>query len=301
MKQHTIQKSISVKGIGLHSGLPVNMRLFPAPANTGIVFVRVDKDPLTFIKAENGAVQKTQMSTDLCKNDINVRTIEHLMSALATLKIDNVYVELDNEEVPILDGSSAPFCFLIKAAGISKQFAPRKYLKINETIRVGDSNAWAEIIPYDGFALDFTIDFSHPLIGCSSFSTDFSDRNFESEISRARTFGFLKDVETLKKNGLALGASIRNAIVLNDYNTINPEGLRYDNEFVRHKILDAVGDLYASGYQILGRYRGYKAGHRVNYELVKAILESEKTSVYCHQSSESIIPTVYAKKVLKTY
>ena len=300
MKQHTIQKSISVKGIGLHSGLVSNMKLSPAPENTGVVFVRVDKNPIVSIKAENKSVLRTQMSTDLYKDGVYVRTIEHLMSALATLKVDNLYVELDNDEIPILDGSSAPFCLLIRSAGIFEQTSVRKFLKVNETIRVGDSNAWAEITPYDGFSLDFTINFDHPLIGCSNFFIDASDKFFEYEISRARTFGFLKDVETLKRNGLALGASMKNAIVLNDFNVLNPEGLRYTNEFVRHKILDVVGDLYVSGYQILGKYRGYKAGHNINFKLVKAILESSSSSIFCKQTDKTTILKSNTLNILKT-
>lgn len=274
MKQHTIKQTVETKGVGIHSGLVANMKLIPAPENTGIVFVRVDKSPAICIPAVNRFVSKTQMSTDLCKDDVYVRTIEHLMSALATLRIDNVFVELDNEEVPILDGSSAPFCYLIRCAGIEEQKALRETLKINTTIRVGDENAWAELSPYDGFSLDFGIDFNHPKIGRSTFAVDFFKDNFEGEISRARTFGFTKDIEELHKNGLALGASNQNAVVLDEHNVLNPEGLRYPDEFVRHKILDAVGDLYASGYQILGRYRGNKAGHRLNYQLIKAVLES---------------------------
>lgn len=274
MQQRTIKQSVSTRGIGIHSGLVANMKLVPAPENTGIVFVRVDKNPSVYIPAVNQSVCKTSMSTDLQKDGTHVRTIEHLMSALATLRIDNVFVELDNEEVPILDGSSAPFCFLLRTAGIKEQNASRKFLQVTKKVRVGDENAWAEITPYDGFALDFTIDFNHSLIGQSRFSVDFFKDKFESEISRARTFGFIKDMETLHNNKLALGASKHNAIILDEFNVINPDGLRYPDEFVRHKILDAVGDLYASGYQILGQYTGYKAGHGLNYQLVKAALES---------------------------
>lgn len=273
MQQRTIKQIVSARGIGIHSGLVANMKLVPAPENTGIVFVRVDKTPSIYIPAVNQSVCKTSMSTDLQKDGTHVRTIEHLMSALATLRIDNVFVELDNEEVPILDGSSASFCYLIRNAGIEDQNASRKFLQVTKKIRVGDENAWAEITPYNGFAVDFTIDFNHPLVGQSRFAVDFFKDKFETEISRARTFGFLKDMETLHSNNLALGASKQNAIILDEFNMTNPDGLRYPDEFVRHKILDAVGDLYASGHQILGKYKGYKAGHNLNYQLVKAALE----------------------------
>lgn len=293
MKQQTLRQIVSTRGIGIHSGLIANMRLIPAPANTGIVFTRVDKSPTVSIQANNGSISRTQMSTDLYKDGVYVRTIEHLMSAFSTLNIDNVFVELDNEEVPILDGSSAPFCYLIKTAGVEQQNANRRFLKINETIRVGDEEAWAELSPYDGFALDFEIEFNHPKIGKSFFSVDFFNDNFEREISKARTFGFIKDIDFLHSRNLALGASKENAVILDDFTVLNDEGLRYHNEFVRHKILDAVGDLYASGHQVLGYYKGYKAGHRLNYQLIRAVLESAHSIV----EQEEHIEDFFTKRV----
>lgn len=285
MRQQTLKKSVSTKGVGIHSGKIVTMVLSPAPENTGVVFVRVDLKTPVSITAKNSHVCRTQMSTNLCKDGANVNTIEHLLAALCIMGIDNAIVELDNEEVPILDGSAAAYCLLVKQAGIEKQNAFRKCLRIEKSVRVGDENAWAEISPFDGFALDFEIEFDHPSIKRSTHSINVFSQNAEVEISKARTFGFLKDVEYLHSRNLALGASKQNAIILDEYGIANNEELRYPNEFVRHKILDAMGDLYASGYQILGHYKGYRAGHQLNYQLVSAVLQQNAALVHVCKNS----------------
>lgn len=279
MNQHTIKHPVKSKGIGLHTGTLSSMKIFPAPENIGIVFVKTGKKPPIFISALSQYVTNTTLSTDIGRKNQTIRTIEHLMSAFAGCGIDNAYIEIEGDEVPALDGSAAPFCFLIKEAGIVEQSAPRKFLKINKTIRVGDENGWAELKPFDGFMLDFVIDFDHPMIGKSSYSINLDYRNFWKEISKARTFGFIKDTEKLHKMGAALGASTQNAIVLREYDILNNEGLRYADEFVRHKILDAIGDLYVSGHQIIGKYRAYASGHRINDMLLQSVFEKNAATI----------------------
>lgn len=279
MNQHTLKKPIKIKGIGLHTGTLSFMNIFPAPENTGIVFVKETKKGPVFIPVLSQYVTNTTLSTDIRRNQETIRTIEHLMSALAGCSIDNVYIEIKGDEVPALDGSSSPFCFLIKEAGIVKQSAPRKFLKINKTVKAGDENGWAKLKPYEGFLLDFTIDFDHPLIKKSRYKIELNYKNYWKEISRARTFGFIKDTEKLHKANAALGASTQNTIVLKDFDILNDDGLRYPDEFVRHKILDAIGDLYVSGYQILGKYKAYAAGHRINDMLLQSVFEKNAGTI----------------------
>lgn len=272
--QRTIKQSIEAVGIGLHSGKKVGLRLRPAPEDTGIVFWRKDLPKPIAVHARATAVTSTTMCTILEQNGARIATIEHLMAALAGLGVDNLYVDLDSEEVPIMDGSSAPFIFLIQAAGVVDQGKPKKLIKIKKAVEVKDGDRWARLIPYNGFKIDFTIDFKHPVFRRQnqSLSIDFSSSSFSNEVSKARTFGFLKDLEQLHAANLALGGSVDNAIVLNDYRVINQDGLRYSDEFVRHKILDAVGDLYLAGFGILGELQAYKSGHALNNVLVRELL-----------------------------
>lgn len=272
--QKTIKQEIETVGIGLHSGQKVGIRLRPAPVDTGVVFLRKDLPNPVAIHARADVVTNTMLCTILEQNGARVATIEHLMAALAGLGIDNLYVDLDSEEVPIMDGSSAPFIFLIQAAGVVNQSKPKKLIRICKPVEIRDGDRWVRLVPYNGFKVDFTIDFQHPVFKKQnqSLSIDFSAKSFVNEVSKARTFGFLKDLEKLHSANLALGGSVDNAIVMNDFRVINEDGLRYADEFVRHKILDAVGDVYLAGYGILGELQAYKSGHALNNMLVRKLL-----------------------------
>jgi UDP-3-O-[3-hydroxymyristoyl] N-acetylglucosamine deacetylase len=243
----------------------------------GIIFRRVDIDPFVDIPADAKSVGETNLGTTLIKNNTKVATIEHLMSALAGLGIDNIIVELSAAEVPIMDGSAGPFVFLIQSAGIEEQNAPKKFIKINKTVRVEEDDKWAELSPFKGFKVDFEIGFNHPVFNKQDqkASIDFSSTSFLKEISRARTFGFLRDIEKLRENNLTLGGSMDNAIVLDDFRIMNVDGLRYSNEFVIHKILDAIGDSYLLGHSLIGKYSAKKSGHGLNNKLMRALLEDE--------------------------
>lgn len=278
IKQKTIKQTTAVRGIGIHSGLMANMKLIPAPPNTGIVFVRMG----TAIPANRQNAVKGNLNTELVVDGVKVKTVEHLLSAISGLGIDNLYIELDAEEVPILDGSAAAYCYLLKEAGIEEQNAYKKSIKITKPVRVGDDRGWAEFLPHDKFTLDFAIEFDHPAIGNSEFKLDLTPQSYLKQISRARTFGFMKDIDALYAANLALGASTDNSIVLGDHNVINAEGLRYDDEFVRHKLLDAIGDLYLSGHHYLGYYRAYKSGHWLNYQLVEKVFETNAYVIVDH-------------------
>lgn len=264
-------------GVGLHTGKKVLMTLRPAGINMGIIFRRVDIDPFVDIPADAKSVGETNLGTTLIKNNTKVATIEHLMSALAGLGIDNIIVELSAAEVPIMDGSAGPFVFLIQSAGIEEQNAPKKFIKINKTVRVEEDDKWAELSPFKGFKVDFEIGFNHPVFNKQDqkASIDFSSTSFLKEISRARTFGFLRDIEKLRENNLTLGGSMDNAIVLDDFRIMNVDGLRYSNEFVIHKILDAIGDSYLLGHSLIGKYSAKKSGHGLNNKLMRALLEDE--------------------------
>ena len=274
LKQRTLKNAIRATGVGLHTGRKVFMTLRPAADNTGIVFRRVDLDPAVDVPADATIVGETMLGTTLIKGDVKIATVEHLMSALAGLGIDNVFVDLSAPEVPIMDGSAAPFVFLLQSAGITEQTSAKKFVRIRQTVRVEEDGKWAEFKPYDGFKVNFNIDFEHPVFKThlQSSSIDFSTTSFLREVSRARTFGFLKDIEALRANKLALGGNIDNAIVLDDFRVLNEDGLRYEDEFVRHKILDAIGDLYLIGYGLLGEFTGYKSGHDLNNKLVRELL-----------------------------
>jgi len=274
VKQRTLKTSIRATGIGLHSGAKVYMTLRPAPANTGIVFRRLDLPEPVDVPAEALRVTETNLGTTLEAGTARVATVEHLMSALAGLGIDNLFIDLTAAEVPIMDGSAAPFVFLLQSAGMEEQSAPKRFFQILKTVEVSEGDKWARFTPYDGFRVNFEIDFDHPVLQRQrqKASLDFSTTAFLKEISRARTFGFLKDVETLRANDLALGGSLDNAIVMDEYRVLNEDGLRFQDEFVRHKVLDAVGDLYLLGCCLVGEFTGYKSGHRLNNLLLRALL-----------------------------
>ena len=273
-RQRTLKNVIRATGVGLHSGEKVFLTLRPAPVDTGIVFRRVDLDPVVEIPAQGDLVSETTLCTGLSCGPAKVQTVEHLLSAMAGLGIDNAFVELSAAEVPIMDGSAGPFVFLLQSAGIAEQDAPKRFIRIIREVEVRDGDKWARFTPHDGFRLDFTVEFNHPAIPAaqSSASVDFSTARYIKEVSRARTFGFMRDLEYMRERNLGLGGSMDNAIVLDEFRVLNEDGLRYSDEFVRHKILDAVGDLYLAGHAILGAYEGFKSGHALNNKLVRALL-----------------------------
>lgn len=276
--QRTVKEMVKTTGVGLHSGNKVTLSIKPAPVNSGIVLVRTDMEPPVSIPAKADLVRETTMCTALVNDDgIRISTIEHLFAALAGLGIDNAIIEVDAPEIPIMDGSASPWVFLLQSVGIQEQSAAKKYLKIKSPIRVEDGDKWAELKPYKGFRIDFAIDFDHPEIARSQqhMKMDFSSSAFIRDISRARTFGFMRDIEYLRANNLALGGSMENAVVLDEYKVLNPDGLRYEDEFVKHKILDAFGDLYVAGHAIVGEFCAYKTGHALNNQLVRALLAQQ--------------------------
>ena len=277
MKQRTLKESVRATGIGLHSGAKVYMTLRPAPPNSGITFRRIDLDTPVDIPADALKVTQTTLGTTLEHQQAKVATVEHLLSALAGLGVDNAFVDLTAPEVPIMDGSAAPFVFLLQSAGIEEQNSPKRFIRIRKSVEVGDGEKWARLEPYNGFKVNFEIDFDHPVLKKhkQSASLEFSTTSFLKEISRARTFGFLTDIESLRERDLTLGGSIDNAVVMDEYRVLNEDGLRFRDEFVRHKILDAVGDLYLLGCCLIGEFTGYKSGHHLNNTLLRALLDQE--------------------------
>ena len=277
IRQRTLKNAIRATGIGLHSGQKVFMTLRPAADNTGIVFRRLDLDPPVDVIADAGHVGETMLGTTLVQGDTTVATVEHLLAAIAGLGIDNAYVDLSASEVPIMDGSAAPFVFLLQSAGIVEQSSPKHFIKIKKKIRVEDGEKWAEFKPYSGYKVNLSLDFDHPIFKkhTQTASIDFSTVAFVKEVSRARTFGFLRDIEALRAKNLTLGGTMDNAIVLDDYRVLNEDGLRYEDEFVRHKILDVIGDLYLLGHSLIGEFTGYKSGHGLNNKLLRALRENE--------------------------
>ena len=275
LKQRTLSSKIKASGVGLHTGKKITLTLKPAPVNAGIAFVRTDlkSDP---IKASLENVYDTRLSTTLSNKTAKISTVEHLLSALAGLGIDNALIELDGPEVPIMDGSARPFVFMIQSAGIQEQDDTKNFIRIKKKIEVRQDEKWAKIEPFDGFKVAFTIDFNHPAFNESSQSSeiDFSSVSYLSQVSRARTFGFAKDIELLRKNNLALGGSVNNAIVIDDYKVINEEGVRFQDEFVKHKILDAIGDLYLLGHGLIGSFSAYKSGHHLNNLLLRELVNN---------------------------
>ena len=277
VKQRTIKKMVKARGVGIHSGKLVNLTLIPAEADHGVVFKRLDVGGRQ-VHAHSAFVNEVVLSTGLESQGVKISTIEHLMSALSALGIDNLLVELDSFEVPIMDGSSAPFIFLVQSAGIQEQDTPKRFIVINDTVRVENGASWAQVSPHNGFMVTLEIDFEHKKIKESGqkLTIDFAEQSYLKEISRARTFGFERDVEMLQKQNLALGASTVNAIALSDDDILNEDGMRFHNEFVKHKILDIVGDLYLLGGNLIGHYEGYKTGHMLNDQLLSAILSQPK-------------------------
>ncbi|ROH93414.1 UDP-3-O-acyl-N-acetylglucosamine deacetylase [Stagnimonas aquatica] len=278
IRQRSLKSPIRASGIGLHGGRKVYISILPAPVNHGIVFRRVDLSPAVDIPASALLIGETTLCSTLVRDGVKVATVEHIMSALAGMGIDNVLVELSSPEIPIMDGSAAPFMYLLQSAGVVEQNAPRKFIRILQPVQVGEGDKYARLEPYEGFRLSFGIEFKHPAFKTSAQTAtlEFTTANYIKEVSRARTFGFMREFEMMRSRNLALGASLDNAVALDDYRVVNPDGLRYDDEFVRHKILDAVGDLYLAGHPLLGAYSAYKSGHALNNQLACALLNDRK-------------------------
>lgn len=278
LKQRTIKSLVKTVGIGLHSGRKVTLTLRPAPVDAGIVFTRVDLPEPVEIPVAASAIGDTRLASVLQKNGARVSTVEHLMSACAGLGIDNLYVDVDAEEIPIMDGSAASFVFLLQSAGIEEQSAAKRFIRVKRAVEVREGDKLARLEPFFGFKLAFTIDFRHPAVDKTgqNFSIDFGDTSYVREIARARTFGFAHEVEALREMGLARGGSLDNAIVLDEHRMLNNEELRYGDEFVRHKILDAIGDLYVVGHPLIGAYVAHKSGHGLNNQLLRALLADQE-------------------------
>ena len=277
IRQRTLKNVIRATGVGLHTGEKVYLTLRPAAPDSGIIFRRVDLDEPVEIPATPENVGDTTLSTTLIKDGVRISTVEHLLSAMAGLGIDNAYVDLNAAEVPIMDGSAGPFVFLIQSAGIEEQNAPKRFIRIKKQVKVEDGDKWVNFEPFDGFKVAFTIDFDHPAFteGSQVAEVDFSTTSFVREVSRARTFGFMNQIEQLRANNLALGGSLDNAVVVDDYRVLNEDGLRYVDEFVKHKILDSIGDLYLLGHSLIGSFCGHKSGHALNNQLLRALLAQE--------------------------
>jgi UDP-3-O-[3-hydroxymyristoyl] N-acetylglucosamine deacetylase len=274
LAQRTLKNSIKASGVGLHTGKKILMTLRPAAPDAGIVFRRVDLPVPVDIPALADNVGETTLGTTLVSGTAKVSTVEHLLSAFAGLGIDNAIVEVSAPEVPIMDGSAGPFVFLLQSAGLEEQGVPKRFVRIRRNVRVEDGDKWAEFRPFDGFKVNFELEFNHPVFRrhAQRASMDFSTTSFLKEVSRARTFGFMKDIETLRSHNLALGGTMENAIVMDDYRVLNDDGLRYEDEFVKHKILDAIGDLYLLGHSLIGEFSGFKSGHALNNKLLRTLL-----------------------------
>ncbi len=299
IRQRTLKNVIRATGVGLHTGEKVYLTLRPAAPDTGIVFQRVDLPQPVEIPARAEYVGDTRLSTTLERDGVRISTVEHLLSAFAGLGVDNAYVDVSAPEVPIMDGSAGPFVFLIQSAGVEEQNAPKRYIRILEPVEVRDGDKLARFEPFEGFKVRFAIDFDHPAIdgrACEA-EMDFSSTSFVKEVSRARTFGFLRDIETLRENGLALGGSMENAIVVDDFRVLNEDGLRYQDEFVKHKILDAIGDLYLLGHSLIGAFTGYKSGHALNNRLLKALMARQDAWEEVTFENEDAAPISYMKPI----
>ena len=296
VKQRTLKASVSTVGVGLHKGEKVQVTLRPAPANTGIVFRRIDLEPVVDIKASPEVVGETTLCTCLVnEQNVKVSTVEHLLSAVAGLGIDNIIIDVDAAEIPIMDGSALPFVYLIQSVGIETLNTPKRFLRIKKPIRVNEGDKWAELLPYEGFRVNFSIEFDHPVIAksCQTMSMDFSSCSFIKEISRARTFGFMKDLEYLRSLDLVQGGSLENAIVLDDYRMLNKNELRYDDEFVKHKILDAIGDLYMGNASILGELNAFKSGHGLNNKLLREVFKQTDSWEWVTYEDDKTSPIEY--------
>lgn len=282
IRQRTLKNTVRATGVGLHTGLKVSLTLRPASPDTGIVFRRIDLAQPVDIQANPYAVGDTRLSSCLEKDGVRVSTVEHLMSAFGGLGVDNAYVDVSAPEVPIMDGSAGPLVFLLQSAGLEEQNAPKKFIRIVQPVEVRDGDKWVRFEPHHGFKVELSIDFEHPVFDRSrqSVCVDFAATSYVKEVSRARTFGFMQDVESMRAQGLALGGSLENAIVMDDYRVLNSDGLRYSDEFVKHKVLDAIGDLYLLGHPLIGAFSGYKSGHALNNLLLRRLLESEQAWEY---------------------
>lgn len=299
IKQRTLKNVIRAMGVGLHTGKKVYLTLRSAPVDSGIRFRRVDLDEPVEILARPEKVGDTNLSTTLVEDGVRISTVEHLLSAIAGLGIDNAFIDLSADEVPIMDGSAGPFVFLIQSAGIVEQNAAKKFIRIKKKIRVEEGDKWVEFTPFNGFKVSFQIDFDHPLFTHQMQTCDinFSTTSFVKEVSRARTFGFQKDIEHLRSSNLALGGSQDNAIVLDDYRVLNEDGLRYNNEFVKHKILDSIGDLYLLGHSLIGAFSGYKSGHALNNRLLRTLMEDKEAWEEVTFDDATTAPISYAQPV----
>lgn len=300
IRQRTLKNPIRATGVGLHTGQKVYLTLLPAPVDSGIVFRRVDLNPVVEIEAKAENVGDTTLSTSLTKGDVRVSTVEHLLSAMAGMGIDNAIIEVSAPEVPIMDGSAGPFVFLIQSAGIQEQNAPKKFIRIKKPITVEDGDKVASFLPFDGFKVSFTIDFDHPVFKDRALQAevDFSSTSFVKEVSRARTFGFMHEIEYLRSKGLAKGGSVDNAIVVDEFRVVNEDGLRYEDEFVKHKILDAIGDLYLLGNSLIGEFKAFKSGHALNNKSLRQLIAQEDAWEVVTFEDETEAPISYIKPLL---
>lgn len=300
IRQRTLKNVIKATGITLHGGERAEIILRPAPINTGIIFRRIDLNPIVEIPALAEYVGDTTLSTTLMKGDVRVSTVEHLLSAFAGLGIDNAFVDVTAAEIPIMDGSAGPFVFLIQSAGIEEQSAPKRFIRIKKKLKIADGDKWASFEPFNGFKVTFTIDFDHPLFKSNAKTTtlDFSSLSYVKEVSRARTFGFMADFEKLQAMNLARGASLDNAIAIDDFRVLNEDGLRYENEFVKHKILDAVGDLYLLGSSLVGAFNGHKSGHELNNKLLRTLLANKESWEFVTFEDKATAPISYVRPIL---
>src|SRR5450830_1351236 len=307
LKQRTIKQQVRTIGVGLHSGTKVELTLRPAAIDTGIVFRRIDLDPIVEFPASAMAVGDTRMASVLIKDGARVSTVEHLMSAAAGLGVDNMVIDVNAEEIPIMDGSASSFVYLLQQAGVEEQQAPKKFIKVIKPVEVrhgkGDAEKWARLSPYDGFKLDFFIEFNHPAVDgtMQRASVDFGDVSYVHDVARARTFGFMQDVESLRGMGLARGGSLENAIVMDEYRILNADGLRYEDEFVRHKILDAIGDLYLVGHPLLASYSAHKSGHGLNNLLLLELLKHPDAYEIVSYDEEAAAPQSYVRQMQREW
>ncbi|MBT8112375.1 MAG: UDP-3-O-acyl-N-acetylglucosamine deacetylase [Gammaproteobacteria bacterium] len=300
IKQRTLKNVIRATGVGLHTGKKVFLTLRPAPVETGVVFRRIDLDPPVEIKASPENVGDTSLSTTLVSDEVRISTVEHLLSAIAGLGIDNAFVDVSAPEVPIMDGSAGPFVFLVQSAGIIEQNAPKKFIRIIKALEIKEDDKWARFDPFDGFKVGFTIDFDHPVFKAApqKAELDFSTTSFVKEVSRSRTFGFMRDFETLRSKNLALGGSLDNSIAVDDHRILNEDGLRYEDEFVKHKILDAIGDLYLLGHSLIGAFSGYKSGHALNNKLLRKLVSvTDAWEEVTFEDDEENVPIFYSRPI----
>ena len=300
IRQRTLRNVIRATGVGLHTGEKIYLTLRPATVDTGIVFQRVDLDPVVAVPARPKNVSDTRLSTTLEVDNVKISTVEHLMSAFAGLGIDNAYVEVSAPEVPIMDGSAAPFVFLLQSAGVVEQEKHKQFIRIKKPMLVEDGDKWVKIEPFNGFKVSFAIDFDHPILKNSkqSAAVDFSTTSFVKEVSRARTFGFMDDLEALREAGFAQGGSFDNAIVMDAFHILNDDGLRYEDEFVKHKVLDAIGDLYLLGYPLIGAFSAHKSGHALNNKLLCQVLDDESAWELVSYEDEEQVPIAFVSTIV---